>query len=55
MWRTLKEMIGNKKQVSFTDINYGRYTGTVEENFNKFYSDSIQEIINIIINKHHIN
>lgn len=44
MWRTLKEMIGDKKQVTFTDINYGKYNGTAEENFNQFYSDSIQEI-----------
>lgn len=45
MWRTLKVLMGNKKQVTdFEEIDFGRYNGGIEEKFNDFYADSIEEI-----------
>lgn len=45
MWTTLKELIGNKNQsIDYSEIDFGSYDGTIEENFNNFYSDSLKEI-----------
>lgn len=45
MWKTLKELVGNKKQCAdFTNIDFGQYNGGVEENMNNFYADSLNEI-----------
>lgn len=45
MWRTLKDLMGNKKQfIDFEEIDFGQYNGRIEEKFNNFYADSIEEI-----------
>ena len=49
MWRTLKTLIGSKKEcANYNDIDFGQYSSSVEENFNNFFSDSIAEISNSI-------
>lgn len=45
MWRTVKELIGQRKEkLNIDNIQFGRYNGTIEENFNNYYRDSIEEI-----------
>lgn len=45
MWRALKDLVGTKKQsTDFMEINFEHYDSSVEENFNKFFSDSLHDI-----------
>lgn len=53
MWRTMKNLISGKKkdQIRQDQIIFDGYTDELEENFNKYYCDSIKEIADSIDNR----
>lgn len=52
MWQTIKQLFGQKKEdLPIDKINFEGYSGPPEENFNKYYSDSIRDLAESIEDK----